>query len=105
MNETVRSNSKRSCAIVTIVEIISSQSRDNVIGFDDHDVTTRMPDRVHRAYQRNWNEYGLMFALTSALSRCARPQRGKVFQPRSGRAQRDRALVSASLMSPAIRSV
>jgi hypothetical protein len=57
MNESVRSSSKRSCAIVTIVEIISSQSRDNVNRFAD-DVTTRMPDRVHRAYQRN--EYGLM---------------------------------------------
>ena len=44
MNESVRSNSKRSCAIVTIVEIISLQSRDNVIRFDDY-VTTSMPDR------------------------------------------------------------
>ena len=44
MNESVRSNSKQSCAIVTIVEIISLQSRDNVIRFDDY-VTTSMPDR------------------------------------------------------------
>ena len=57
MNESVRSSSKRSCAIVSIVEIISLQSRDNMIRFDD-DMTIRMPDRVHCAYQRN--EYGLM---------------------------------------------
>ena len=38
------------------------------------------------------------FALTSALSRCAQSQRGKVFQARSGRAQRDRALVSATTL-------
>jgi hypothetical protein len=44
MNESVRSNSKRSCAILTIVEIISLQSRDNMIRFDDY-VTTSMPDR------------------------------------------------------------
>jgi hypothetical protein len=40
------------------------------------------------------------FALTSALSRCARPQRDNVrglFQPQSGRAQRDRALVNTTL--------
>jgi hypothetical protein len=37
----------------------------------------------------------IVFALTCALSRCARPQRGR----RSGRAQRDRALVSAMIVS------
>ena len=57
MYESDRSRGKRSCPLVTIVEIISTQSRDNVIRFDD-DVTSRMLDRVHRAYQRN--EYGLM---------------------------------------------
>jgi hypothetical protein len=54
MNEGFRSISKRPYAIATIVEIIS---RDNVIQFDD-DVSTRMFDGVHRAYQRN--ECGLM---------------------------------------------
>ena len=66
MNESVRSSSKRSCGIVTVVETISSQSSDNVIRFDD-DVTTRMPYRVHRACQ-NPNEW--IWLLVTGKTKC-----------------------------------
>jgi hypothetical protein len=52
----------------------------------------------HQDQERKKYSSTLLVALTNALSRCARPQRGRVFQPRSGHAQRYRALVSATLL-------